>query len=83
MKVNILIACCCIVQCIYAQSFQFKPIDTGVNSSLRGLSVVDDEVIWASGSNGWVGLSLDGGENWEFKQVNGFETAGFRSVYAF
>jgi len=68
---------------IFSQELQWKNIEMNVNSSLRGLSVVDDSVAWASGSNGWIGKSINGGNNWDFKQVKGFEKLDFRSIYAF
>jgi photosystem II stability/assembly factor-like uncharacterized protein len=51
--------------------------------SLRGLSVVNDQVIWASGSKGTVGLSLDGGQTWNWQVVKGFETSDFRDIEGF
>ena len=36
-------------------------IETGINSNFRGLSVVNDNIIWVSGSNGTVGKSSNGG----------------------
>lgn len=67
----------------FAQDFLFKKVETNVNSSFRALSVVDNKVAWIGGSNGWVGHTKNGGKSWKFSQVNGFETVGFRSVYAF
>lgn len=52
-------------------------------ASFRGLSVIDNKVAWLSGSEGWIGLSTDGGNSWKFNQVKGFETSDFRSLYAF
>lgn len=60
-----------------------KIIATGENTSIRGLGVVNDRVIWASGSNGTVGLSLDGGETWKWIQVKSFEKTDFRDIEAF
>ncbi|MFT3946618.1 MAG: oxidoreductase [Agriterribacter sp.] len=51
--------------------------------SLRGLSVVDDKVIWASGSSGMVARSVDSGKTWKWMQVPGFEKADFRDIEAF
>lgn len=51
--------------------------------SIRGLSVVDDKTIWASGSNGMVARSVDGGNTWKWMQVPGFEKADFRDIEAF
>ena len=34
------------------------------NISIRGMSVVNDNVIWVSGTNGSVAKSIDDGKNW-------------------
>lgn len=60
-----------------------KVITQGTNASLRGLSVVNDRIIWTSGSNGTVGLSLDSGNNWRWMIVKGFEKTEFRDIEAF
>lgn len=51
--------------------------------SLRGLSVVDDKVIWVSGSGGRVGRSVDGGASWKWTIVEGYENCEFRDIEAF
>src|SRR6516165_2852627 len=51
--------------------------------SLRGLSVVDDQTIWVSGSEGTVGRSVDGGKTWTWTKVPGHEHTDFRDVEAF
>jgi photosystem II stability/assembly factor-like uncharacterized protein len=51
--------------------------------SLRGLSVVNDDVIWVSGSSGSVGLSTDGGKNWKWIPVPGYEKSDFRDIEGF
>lgn len=58
-------------------------LEQGTKTSLRGLSVVNDRVIWVSGSNGTVGKSIDGGKTWKWLLVNGFEKRDFRDIYAF
>jgi photosystem II stability/assembly factor-like uncharacterized protein len=60
-----------------------KILQQGTNTSLRGLSVVNDRVIWVSGSNGTVGKSTDGGHTWKWLVVKGFEKRDFRDIYAF
>src|SRR5579872_7281689 len=69
------------------QAFSQQPIlqnnALNVSSSLRGLSVVDNNVAWVSGDHGCVAISTDGGNNWNAKQVAGFEKYDFRSIYAF
>jgi photosystem II stability/assembly factor-like uncharacterized protein len=52
-------------------------------ASLRGLSVVDDNVAWVSGDHGCIAISTDGGNSWKQMQVAGFEKYDFRSIYAF
>jgi hypothetical protein len=51
--------------------------------SLRGLSVVTNNIIWASGSNGQVARSTDGGKNFEWITVKGYEKRDFRDIEAF
>lgn len=64
-----------------AQSVQL--LSEGTKASFRGLSVVDDRIVWVSGSNGTVGLSTDGGKQWQFSRVPGFEKTDFRDIEAF
>lgn len=58
-------------------------LSEGTSTSLRGLSVVNDRVVWVSGSNGMVGRSMDSGNNWKWTQVKGYEKAEFRDIEAF
>jgi hypothetical protein len=58
-------------------------IDSGRKTSLRGLSVVDDYIVWASGSNGTIARSTNGGKTFEWLKVNGYEQRDFRDVEAF
>ncbi|MEP7238103.1 MAG: oxidoreductase [Ferruginibacter sp.] len=60
-----------------------KLLNSGSKASLRGLSVVNDNVVWVSGSGGSVGRSVDAGENWTWKTVTGFEKTDFRDIEAF
>ena len=36
-----------------------------MTANLRGISAVSDAVVWASGENGTIVRTLDGGEHWE------------------
>ena len=58
-------------------------LTSGTKSSLRGLSVVNDQVIWVSGSNGTVGRSSNGGKDWKWMVVKGFDSIDFRDIEAF
>jgi photosystem II stability/assembly factor-like uncharacterized protein len=69
-----------IVNRLQAQSIE--TIRTGRNASLRGLSVVDDNIAWVSGSRSSVGRSLDGGRSWTWLSVPGFEGCDFRDIEA-
>lgn len=62
---------------------EITEINTPHATSLRGLSVVDDQTVWVSGSNGTVGRSVDGGTTWKWIQVKGFEKNDFRDIEAF
>ncbi|OWK69230.1 YCF48-related protein [Pedobacter sp. AJM] len=66
-----------------AQSFSLKPLNENTKTSLRGLSVVSDQVIWASGSNGAVGKTEDGGLTWQWVKPKGYEKLDFRDIEAF
>ena len=58
-------------------------LTSGTKTSIRGLSVVTDEIVWVSGSNGTIGRSSDGGKNWKWFVVKGFEKTEFRDIEAF
>ena len=62
---------------------RYVPVELTVTSDFRGLSVVDDQVAWVSGSKGHVGKSVDGGKTWTFQQVAGYEKLDWRSLYGF
>jgi len=66
-----------------ADAQQIEMLTSGTSTSLRGLSVVNDQVIWVSGSNGKVGKSLDGGKTWEWMTVPHYEKRDFRDIEAF
>jgi hypothetical protein len=66
-----------------AQNPEVQLLTSGTNTSLRGLSVVNDNVIWVSGSHGTVGKSLNSGKNWNWMTVKGFEEKEFRDIEAF
>ena len=78
---------CCIIflsaQSLIAQKPSIEVVTSGIKSSLRGLSVVNENVIWVSGSNGTIGKSNNGGKNWKWMIVKGFEKTEFRDIEAF
>src|SRR5215213_1876914 len=58
-----------------------QAIDT--KASLRGLSVVSERIIWASGTGGTFLKTTDGGKTWTIGKVPGAEKLDFRDVEAF
>lgn len=58
-------------------------ITSGVNSSLRGMSLPSDSVIWVSGSNGTIGKSVNSGKKWSWMIIPGFAKRDFRDIKAF
>ncbi|MEO7309541.1 MAG: oxidoreductase [Chitinophagaceae bacterium] len=54
---------------------------TGI--SFRGLSVVNDKMVWVSGSKGTIGKSVDGGYSFVWIHPKGFEKRDFRDIEAF
>jgi photosystem II stability/assembly factor-like uncharacterized protein len=63
-----------------AQS-SWETLPTGTTSSFRGLSVVNDSVIWASGTRGTVLRSVDGGRSWQVDTVSGAEAMDLRAIH--
>lgn len=70
---------------ISAQLFAQKPAELAdsLKKGFRGLSVVNENVIWLSGRKGLVGLTKDQGKTFDWTRVNGFEKLDFRSLHAF
>jgi len=50
--------------------------------SIRALAVPNLNTIWASGSKGSIAKSVNGGTDFEWMQVKGYETRDFRSIHA-
>jgi photosystem II stability/assembly factor-like uncharacterized protein len=63
-----------------AQSWQAVP--SGTSAELRGLSVVDAKVAWASGARGTVLRTVDG-ERWQAMQVPEADKIDLRDIQAF
>ena len=80
-KIIVCLLSLCAYGSVYAQSVEV--LTTGTKTSIRGLSVVNDRVIWVSGSNGMVGRSVDSGKTFTWITVKGFEKSDFRDIEAF
>lgn len=80
------ISCFCFILLIFSQNIFSQSITIcadSVHASLRGLSVVNNKIVWVSGSNGTVGKSVDGGLTWDWMKVNHYEKTDFRDIEAF
>ncbi|MGX5816781.1 WD40/YVTN/BNR-like repeat-containing protein [Chitinophaga lutea] len=60
-----------------------RPLTTSPITSIRGLSVVTDDIAWVSGTGGKAGRTLDGGKTWQWMSIPGCDTCDFRDVEAF
>jgi photosystem II stability/assembly factor-like uncharacterized protein len=56
--------------------------ESGTTARLRGVSVVDAQVVWASGSNGTFDRTTDGGNHWQPSTVPGATDLDFRDIHA-
>ncbi|MFZ1700752.1 MAG: hypothetical protein WBO10_03575 [Pyrinomonadaceae bacterium] len=64
-------------------STQWIKQDVETATSFRGLSVVNEKVIWASGTAGTVIRTTDAGKTWKVFAVPGAEKLDFRDIEAF
>src|SRR5215472_1861897 len=62
---------------------QWSKVDVPTTASLRGLSVINQNVVWASGTGGTVIKTIDGGKTWSVIVVPGAEKLDFRGIRAF
>ncbi len=67
----------------FTVDLQWTPQTTPVTASLRGLSVVDDQVAWASGAEGTCLRTVDGGTTWEKRSIPDTDSVDFRDIEAF
>jgi photosystem II stability/assembly factor-like uncharacterized protein len=69
------------VSLAHAQSW--IPQTSNTKASLRGVSAVNSQIVWASGTAGAYLLTRDAGATWRAAQVPGAEKLDFRAVWAF
>ena len=68
---------------VAAQTPVATELDSGTGALLQAISAVDRAVVWASGHDGAVLRSLDGGETWEARAVQTLDSLQFRDIHAF
>ncbi len=64
------------------ESTNWELLERVTRAHLRGLSVVNDNTVWASGTGGSVLRTIDGGQNWQLVAVPGAEKLDFRDIHA-
>jgi len=65
---------------VQAPAYQWLPQTSGVTARLRGVSAVSGAVAWASGANGTVLRTEDGGARWQKLTVPDADKLDFRDV---
>jgi photosystem II stability/assembly factor-like uncharacterized protein len=81
MKIFILLIIFFLSISIADAQWQKQTVDT--KASLRGLSVVNEKIVWASGAGGTFLRTIDGGKNWKVGIVPDADKLDFRDVEAF
>lgn len=60
----------------------WETLSVATTASFRGLSVVDDRVVWASGTRGTVIHTTDGGTTWTVDSIPNGTTFDLRGIHA-
>ncbi|HEU5415878.1 MAG TPA: oxidoreductase [Candidatus Angelobacter sp.] len=69
--------------CIMASAQDWTRSNLPTTASFRGLSVVNDAVVWASGTEGTVIRTVNAGKNWSVIKVPEADQLDFRGIHAF
>ncbi len=81
MKVIVLFLSMFFLVSIVTAQWQRQMIDT--TASFRGLSVINEKIIWVSGTGGTFLRTIDGGKNWKVGKIPDAEKLDFRDIEAF
>jgi photosystem II stability/assembly factor-like uncharacterized protein len=76
------IIACALLTIAQARSPHWTPQTSGVTARLRGVSAVNDRVAWASGADGTILHTSDGGQTWQRQSIPGAEKLDFRDIDA-
>jgi photosystem II stability/assembly factor-like uncharacterized protein len=67
---------------LQAGAMKWTPLTSGVTARLRGISAVNDRVAWASGANGTIVRTADGGRTWRRLMIPNSDKLDFRDIDA-
>ena len=60
-----------------------KQCNVPLHASLRGISVLSEDIAWLSGAKGSIEKTVDGGETWQKLKMPDQDSLDFRSIHAF
>jgi photosystem II stability/assembly factor-like uncharacterized protein len=83
IKTLIIVLSLCFVLSLKVTNAQWQKQMVNTKASLRGLAVVNEKIVWASGAGGTFLKTIDGGKTWITGNVAGAEKLDFRDVEAF
>ena len=69
--------------CVLVGNAQWIKQTVNTTASFRGLAVVSEKIVWASGTGGTVIRTMDGGKAWDVIAVPGADKLDFRDIEAF
>ena len=61
---------------------RWQPQTSGATARLRGVSAASERVVWASGANGTILRTADGGATWQKLSIPGADRLDFRDIDA-
>lgn len=67
----------------YLEYYQFDTLQFNQTTSIRGIDVLNDSVVWLSGNNGFFARTVSGGKEWNSGIVASDELLDFRDIHAF
>ena len=67
---------------VFQDQWSWTPLETGVASTMRGVSAASESVVWASGSRNTLLRSVDAGATWQKLASPTTDTLDFRDVDA-
>lgn len=65
------------------EKVRWQPQQSGLTTSIRGLSAVSEKVAWVSGSQGSFARTVNSGKTWIADVVKGADSLDFRDIEAF